>query len=239
MNFENIGNRILRIEETKLQCTSFEQEGKTYVTNGRNKSQLLTNVTMCYHKNLKVAFSKSFWGEKNVERFRQAYENHTELLYAEAVIDLEKECIYRFTWDDVRTGRCSIEQLNMVERDQDRRLVFHKTMKVFVPLDGLKNIPNKLQVSIKNELIKEACYEEFKNHYLEIDSHEFNSAIRFKNNYTEVLERRRKEALLREAENEDILYEAYEEQKYLNYGLDEEGSIMDALENGDAEIYGF
>ena len=242
MNFDNIGEKIIKSVPLTLECYFVEKSNKEYKTGGKLKNRDLIVLKMRDYKTHKHVFTLSRWGSGNISEYEKWRDERMPLKYKEVHVKLEKECLYKYTWDDFGDGRCKREKVGEVHKDDDGNPVFYTSMVVYVPI---QEIPEPFF----EQMLKLKCQEIFKEHYVENDgSFEYISSLCYRNCY----DARREAEKRRKAEENEVhseseadyelvrsFWDMPEKEAYDRSDMSEEDDIMDALENGDAEKYGF
>lgn len=167
-----------------------------------------------------------YWDQKNL--FDDLCENmknkglHT---IHEVTIESEVGVYHKYTWDDVDRGFCTRNQVGEIQRDDNDDPIVFKTVVVYAKIDKLSR--------------PSASYK-FQKDYIEIDSPSAEAALNYRKRQTY---NSRCFSSPRYSTSDDYIsddaYEAYERSKWDRMDMNEEDRIMDALENGDADIYGF
>lgn len=137
---------------------------------------------------------------------------------------------HKYTWDDVYKGTCHRCHIGEIQKEKGTRepIVFHY-VDLYENFDG------------RHILIAK---EQFNKNYIDIDSPNAPSALEYINpkNHAAIYMRDKIQREKEEEEQRDAYYammDAYEEHKWDRMDMNEEDRIMDTLENGDADIYGF
>ena len=195
------------------------------------------DMKLCTNKKDYSQFIVAYIGEYNSGKFlcsvRLNYETNDSILMAirnntryniyRYTIQLDVKMYHLITWDDVYTGKHKKEHLGEVERNTEGIPLTYSQIVIYANIGNSQN-PNMNKV--------------LSNEYIPINSPNANIALTF-NNMESYKEKMR---LQHEEENvviTDADYDLYEEHRYDSLYMTEEEKIMDALENGDAEIYGF
>lgn len=137
---------------------------------------------------------------------------------------------HKYTWDDVYKGICHRCHIGEIQKEKGTREPI-----VFRYVDLYENFDGRHIMIAK---------EQFNKDYIEIDSPNAQYALEYINpkNHNAIYMRDLKQREKEEEEQEDAYYammDAYEDHKWDRMDMTEEDRIMDALENGDADIYGF
>lgn len=147
-------------------------------------------------------------------------------------LEIESEtALYRLNhWDDVEKGLCPRKKVKEVRRDGRGKPIEHHKITVYAFIDNDKDC-----FTIEDYMHDRFIAVNDKNvwQYLQYDNQQSYQRM--------LLERNIREQSRWEEEPDDIYYDADEalaEQEYRR-NMSEEDRIMDALENGDAECYGF
>lgn len=137
---------------------------------------------------------------------------------------------HKYTWDDVYKGITTNSHVGEIQRDENNVPIKWKTVVEFGDIDGFKD-PSAINQFLKNNI--------------DVDSPNVQEALNYNNrqSYLDSLskaeyEREREE---REAYNcmMQAAYEAHEQRMFDQMNMTEEDRVMDALENGEGELYGY
>ena len=154
-------------------------------------------------------------------------ENRKRMIIEKVLICPNVSVYHKLTWDDVHRGKCSVRNLDEIERDKNGKTIVYDKIVMFV------NIENNLKVNNDEEAKKWrkrinrereiSCLLE---KYIAINDPNAQNALNHRNSFSQ---RHQKEELYND------YYENY------NYDVDStpENTVMDALENGMGELFGY
>ena len=147
-------------------------------------------------------------------------------------IQPQNQVYHILTWDDVDKGICNREHVGEVQRDNEGNPIKFTQIVVFGNIDN----KNKRGFTISETLDKEyiEVNSPYAQRYLDFNNQQSFAQLQMENR----IHKEREEQIEYDAMM-NSLYEASEERRCKEMYMTEEERIMDALENGDAEIYGF
>lgn len=239
MNWDNFENLI--ISEKKVEVLIYSVESEQKFIKSENRYKTLTIAKVCEAKSRKHLFCMKDWNNCFNNAWNQALQNKEIIEFVEVKVKLDKEYCYVFDWDDVNDGKCYKSQIGQLETKLEPGKLFshvmHDTITIYV---SYINEPGYTREEFLQE-VQNICIELFDMHYRTLEQYGQDCKIRAAYQKKQELERRKKEQeeLARELEYLDNVYERYLENDYSSMDMSEEDRIMDALENGDAEKYGF
>lgn len=169
-----------------------------------------------------------------INEIQNDIQNRTKFYVYRSTIRPSVDMYRKITWNDVNAGKHSRDHLGEIERDKYGYPVPYSKIVVYT---------NLLTEDLRNEINPEDLPEESEitgildNDYVAIDSPSVYRDLRFNNkkSYQERLKRERQE----QEKTYSDYYDSYEEHYDNDFYTSEEDQIMDALENGDAEVFGF
>ena len=176
--------------------------------------------------------------DSKINEIKSLIQNRTKFYIYRSIIRPSVDMYHKITWNDVDAGKHSREHLGEIERDKYGHPIQYNKIVVYTDL---------LTEDIRNEISPEYLPEDneikdvLDENYIKINDPYVHKALQF-NNRLSYLERKERERREKEEKDEKIFsnfYDSYEERHYDKIGMSEEDEIMDALENGDAEVYGF
>lgn len=233
MDFENLESKIIKRKRIKLRCYSIEKRHKSYTTNNRSKSALLTILSFCDVTGNHVT-SKSMWNVYNVDAFEK-YKRENRTLEFECVeVKLDKPHAYKFDWNDVNDGLCTKEHLGELQRRKTGGFEIYNSVTMYICVEGIKDVPIYEDLFIN--MLQTEFHDIYTAHYIPNNTKVFLEFARYKNVYL-----RQKEDSFRDCSSDDYVDC---ESSYYNFihdrsDMSEEDAIMEALENGNGEIFGF
>lgn len=132
------------------------------------------------------------------------------------------------TWDDVDRKKCVRDNIGEVERNQEGTPIAYNQIVIFANIDGRCT----RSLNVDDILSKE---------YIEVNSPYVQNALNF-NNRAHFLAQREEKRRQEEDKWEEMMadmYDAYENHRYDDIDISPEERVMNALENGMGELYGF
>lgn len=162
---------------------------------------------------------KRIISEKNYEALQNAIRNETCFIIHRVAIKSNVGVYHKYTWVDVDNNICKPWQVGMVQRDENNKPIEYSIVVVY------GNLRDKGKPNVENVFLKE---------YVEKNTPEADAALAFKGR----LDLKEDDDDYYDDESEQDYYDPYIADEYRR-SMSEEDAIMDALENGNGEYYGY
>lgn len=139
---------------------------------------------------------------------------------------------HKLTWDDVHKRKCSVRNLDKIERNDDGKPIVYYKILMFVNLsDSIEN-ENNIKEAIKqfrNKRKREKREYEISNilqkRYIAVNDPNIQNALNYRNSF------------IQNYQQEEFCNDYYE--NYNDIDSTPENTVMDALENGMGELFGY
>ena len=210
------------IQRLTLPCRIIEVQQKTNRQDGSQFIVFKLGEYVSGHFICSIITSKYRYDSLNIDMRNK--QRHT----IDKVAIKPQNNVYRIlTWDDVDRGKCTRNHISEVERGQDGVPILYEQIVVYVNKDG------KGRPTIDSVL---------SNDYIEENSPFVHNALNFNNRDYYLRQQEEKRDLSEREEHalyEEMLYNASEVKRCSNMDMSEGEIIMNALENGEGEMFGF